>query len=304
MWSGLAAAGIAAGASLLGGALNKHNANASFDRNLDAQREFAQNGIRWRVADAKAAGLHPLAALGAQTTSYSPQAYDSTDYASMLGNMGQNIGRAIQSKQTPEEREYSNLRLEGARLDNENKRAQVGLTNAQTAKLERDDVFMQAINAERAVNTQQQVPSMPSTSRHGGSGQVAKVGSVEVVPDKVTSTTPDETHTSGKQAPFTFDNIGDRVNVGISQNRETVSEDLHGTISYKGTYLDQVAKGVIKGPPRYMWKPHQTKLIDSGHYHWQFDPLLFSWFIRKNTSPVNKDWAKRVANKFIPGTYR
>lgn len=32
----------------------------------DLQREFAKHGVRWRVEDAAAAGLHPLAALGMQ----------------------------------------------------------------------------------------------------------------------------------------------------------------------------------------------------------------------------------------------
>lgn len=36
------------------------------------QYEFARNGLSWRVADAKAAGLHPLAALGSQINSASP----------------------------------------------------------------------------------------------------------------------------------------------------------------------------------------------------------------------------------------
>ena len=36
------------------------------------QREFAQNSIQWRAADAKKAGVHPLAALGASTHSPSP----------------------------------------------------------------------------------------------------------------------------------------------------------------------------------------------------------------------------------------
>lgn len=36
------------------------------------QREFAQNSIQWRVADARAAGIHPLAALGAQVSGYVP----------------------------------------------------------------------------------------------------------------------------------------------------------------------------------------------------------------------------------------
>lgn len=38
------------------------------------QREFAQHGIRWRVEDAKAAGLHPLFALGGGGASYTPMA--------------------------------------------------------------------------------------------------------------------------------------------------------------------------------------------------------------------------------------
>ena len=55
-------------APLIGGLFN----NRRQDQQSDLQREFAQNGIRWKVADAEAAGIHPLAALGAQTTPYQP----------------------------------------------------------------------------------------------------------------------------------------------------------------------------------------------------------------------------------------
>ena len=41
-------------------------------RNYEMQKEFAQHGIQWKAADAKEAGLHPLAALGAQTSAASP----------------------------------------------------------------------------------------------------------------------------------------------------------------------------------------------------------------------------------------
>lgn len=55
---------------------NAHKSRQSQEKiaqmNLNSNKEFAQNGIQWKVADAKAAGLHPLAALGAQTTSYAP----------------------------------------------------------------------------------------------------------------------------------------------------------------------------------------------------------------------------------------
>lgn len=40
--------------------------------NQSFQKEFAQHGISWKVADAKRAGLHPLAALGSSTMSYNP----------------------------------------------------------------------------------------------------------------------------------------------------------------------------------------------------------------------------------------
>lgn len=41
-------------------------------QNIALQKEFAQSGVQWRTADARAAGIHPLAALGAQTVSFSP----------------------------------------------------------------------------------------------------------------------------------------------------------------------------------------------------------------------------------------
>lgn len=43
---------------------------AKADREL--QKEFAQNAVQWKVADGRAAGLHPLAAIGASTTGYTP----------------------------------------------------------------------------------------------------------------------------------------------------------------------------------------------------------------------------------------
>lgn len=58
---------------------------------MDMQREFAQHGIRWKVDDARAAGLHPLAALGAQTSSYYPVRVGETSPESSLDTMGQGL---------------------------------------------------------------------------------------------------------------------------------------------------------------------------------------------------------------------
>jgi len=58
----------------------------------DMQMLFARHGIKMRVADATEAGIHPLAALGAQTMSYSPSRVGG---GNQFERMGQNIGDAI-----------------------------------------------------------------------------------------------------------------------------------------------------------------------------------------------------------------
>lgn len=85
------------------------------------QKEFAQNGIRWKVEDAVKAGLHPLAALGAQGASYTPV---STNFSSdspradFYSKTGQNISRAINSSMTPEEKAMKALTIESMQIDN------------------------------------------------------------------------------------------------------------------------------------------------------------------------------------------
>ena len=65
---------IGAVGSIAGGLIGANNAQSVAGMNYEAQKEFAQNGIRWKVEDAKRAGIHPLYALGASTQGYSPTA--------------------------------------------------------------------------------------------------------------------------------------------------------------------------------------------------------------------------------------
>lgn len=106
--------------------------NAERDREL--QELFARMGIRWRVEDAKAAGLHPLAALGAGGASYSPSSLSlftgaeggkyraRSEFAS---RMGQNISRAAMAMATPHERTANRLQEERLGLENDLLRAQI-----------------------------------------------------------------------------------------------------------------------------------------------------------------------------------
>lgn len=75
----------------------QESATQQSDQNVQLQREFAQHGIQWRVADAKAAGLHPVFALSGGGASYTPQATQvfQDNSPAYLASMGQTLGNAF-----------------------------------------------------------------------------------------------------------------------------------------------------------------------------------------------------------------
>lgn len=131
------AAGIGAASSLVGGALgnSKHvdaTAGASYWLNraearnasrleYERQKEFAKFGVRWRAADAAAAGMHPLFAFGGNLAGYSPSAavgggsggyVDSDGMGEAVSRAGQDISRAVLSQKTVAEQNEHLARLE------------------------------------------------------------------------------------------------------------------------------------------------------------------------------------------------
>lgn len=126
----IAAGAIGAGANLLGGWLSSNAAQDARAQNAMMQTVFAKNGIQWRVEDAKKAGIHPLYALGASTSSFAPSSVGDT-FGASVANAGQDISRAITATQTQEERNNSTvqavqmLQLERGGLQNELLRLQI-----------------------------------------------------------------------------------------------------------------------------------------------------------------------------------
>ena len=103
---------VSAVGSIAGGILGANSAQNVASMNYEAQKEFAQNGIRWKVEDAKRAGIHPLYALGASTQGYSPSGGYTGDYgiADAAAHFGQGYERAQQAKMTKEERDKQDVR--------------------------------------------------------------------------------------------------------------------------------------------------------------------------------------------------
>ncbi|AZL83011.1 DNA pilot protein [Apis mellifera associated microvirus 46] len=153
------------------------NTRQAADLEYNRQKEFAKMGIRWRVADAKAAGLHPLAAIGAVGSSYSPTVtVDSPRSVPEYDNleaMGQNLMRARMATSTPAEKEAAALALKNASLRNDLLEAQIASQWA-------------------TIDAQLRAPSMPSAvgpSAPVALGPTAVVdgGRVKYKPSEITS---------------------------------------------------------------------------------------------------------------------
>lgn len=140
---------ISAAGSVIGGLFGKSSADKAADmnaqiarENMEKQEQFAKEGVRWRVADAKAAGLHPLYALGASVPSFSPVSANftaDTSMANAFSRAGQDIGRAVNSTRTSAERggafneAVQKLSLEKMGLENEVLRADLASKVARVA---------------------------------------------------------------------------------------------------------------------------------------------------------------------------
>lgn len=137
---------ISAGASLLGGLFSGNQSeknaqlqmqNAAQDRAL--QKEFAQNSIQWKTADAKSAGISPYYALGAPTASYTPVSIGDGAESGIgkgLSAASQDLGRAAAAAMSKPDRDEvakksADLALENSSLQNELLKTQIAKMRGQ-----------------------------------------------------------------------------------------------------------------------------------------------------------------------------
>lgn len=269
--------------SIVGAGMSGANAAAINQANYEHQKEFAQNGIRWKVADAKAAGLHPLAALGAQTSSYTPSAVvgDAPDF-SFLRDIGQDVGRAIDAKSTAAERaankdkidQGTNLELEGKQLDNEYKRTLI-------ASQKQDDALRLANAAVRASWSQQLPPPMPrlgpdGTLMPGQSNATSPGDIIDAKPPEVTLNAPGRPNVEAasiNELAFSRTGDGGYAPVMSTDAKNRLEEDVIGTLNWNSRNRLAAWFDLDRAKPPKAWLPR-------GKTDWSYSIDRGAWYPR------------------------
>lgn len=125
---------VGAAGSVVGGLISNLFNKGQQAKAENFQRELAQHGISWRVADAKAAGIHPLFAMGAQIPMANPMVLGDS-LGTSIAQAGQNVGGAIAGSQTEAEKMAAWAAYRVATSTAERNEAEAGYFNGMTAKL-------------------------------------------------------------------------------------------------------------------------------------------------------------------------
>lgn len=243
------------------------------------QKEFAQNGIRWKVEDAKAAGIHPLYALGANTASYSPVSTaftPDTSISDFANSMGQNISRAVAATQTQQEREMNTLRIAGAKEDLKNKQ-----------------LHNQILESQVSLVNQPKNPPLPGIgSAHEGLGSsrtmTGQSAAIKIQPSTTTATMPGQPSqeaaiipdvswvrtSSGGLAPVPSKDIKERIEDNL------IMETMHAV---RNNLMPNLGRG--PKPP--------SSLLPQGYdqWDWSYNDQEYKPARRTYRSPVYKGYS-------------
>lgn len=204
---------IAGAAALAGGILAKDHGEDAAAADRASQREFAQHGVRWRVADAKAAGVHPLYALGASTPSYSPVHQVGTG---AIGRSVAQAGEAIAGGVARHQEKNANKVLAALAI-------RQATANTQIAELDyvmMADAYAQQKSGVGNVNAQQDRIE---------NAIVANEDQIKVVPKEIVSrSSTDKSMTPGSEPAWRKVDMGGGTYILAPQSDEGWAEGLEG----------------------------------------------------------------------------
>lgn len=221
----------------------------SADKQAKLQKQFAQEGIQWRVADAKKAGIHPIYALGANTPTYTPvnTAFDG------LAQAGQDLGRAIDAN------------------SNQVQRGNAFVRSVQKLQLQRLGLENELLSAQIARVRQTQQPPAPSPGDQflidgqPGSGQVVTKPLERESAHSRNTSVEAGTHT---EMSYTRTPSGGYAPVMSKDAKDRLEEDLLGVLGWNIRNRLLPSFGFNRNPPDVE--------LPAG-YVWVFDPRTQSY---------------------------
>lgn len=278
---------IGAAGSLLGGALGGHSTRSASRRNAESQREFAQMGVRWKVEDAKAAGIHPLYALGAQTHSFTPSYVGDTSTGAGLAAAGQDLSRAFAATRSSDERgdALGNFMIQKARESDARLQTIEHQHRVQGMALQNDNLMLE--NEMRRLQLRRLLgqvgPGLPGAAG-GGGGSVGPVGAVKVEPSQVTSRNPSDSSVEAGTTPM-LKEYEFAPGWGVQLLGEKAAESLESEVlaaavglpTLIGANLPHLGGQAFRklsamrlGPPKALGPPRKG-------YEWVYRPISDSW---------------------------
>lgn len=199
-WGTIGGAALGALGSIAGGLISNESNEDAIERQVNFQRESMQNGIRWRVADAKAAGLHPLFALGANLPTPSPIVLGD-QLGPAMAEASQNIGHAL------------------SKFSDQNARTREMLENNLLYKqMEEIDARKAAILSDTAIKENQYYASLDAAGKPGlgvqPEGQVPNVpggqGMIDLKPQDQYSAKPGTGIVAGRHPAYQLYDLNGR----------------------------------------------------------------------------------------------
>lgn len=225
------------------------------NQNIAMQKEFAQNGVQWKVADARAAGINPLAALGASTTSFSNLVGPTVGQEGEgIQKAGQDLGRAMSAASSMDdkyEQAVKKITLQKGELENQLLASQIAKTNSPSVG-----------------------PSMPTANQRwlvDGQGQTAQPDLIKPQPMKQTAVDPGNPVTEpGAVADVGYSRTRDGYSpVPSSDVMGKMSNDMPGVIMWNLRNRVLPSIGLNQTPPNVP--------VPKGYEYWNYDPITQSY---------------------------
>lgn len=271
---------------------NRQNAQLQTEYSAMQQERFLQNQTQWKVNDAKAAGIHPLYALGAPSATFAPAP---VSFDSGVGRAGEAIARGFrehyanqrQDQRDAQDREWRQLQGEVLRseVNRNNAEAQRHMALANQALATQPGRaapagggYAQDIETGVLVPTQGSGSAVPGQNAAGGSSK-----SVQVVPSQQRAVNP-KRH--------------DKVAATNAGWAEYVVDNRSGKYPLKvlAPYNEEGWTEGIESLPNTMYPMFIKKNVNE--YGWKW---LYDFFIRsggdkvpqfKRAAPVQKRFTK------------